>query len=30
VGTPDELRRELAQRGVDAEVHAPEPGGSIS
>ena len=29
-GTPDELRRELAARGVDAEVHAPEPGGSVS
>jgi len=29
-GTPDELRRELASRGVEAEVHSPEPGGSVS
>jgi L-ascorbate metabolism protein UlaG (beta-lactamase superfamily) len=29
-GTPDDLRRELAARGVDAQVHAPEPGGSVS
>ena len=28
-GTPDQLRRELQARGVDAEVHAPEPGGTI-
>lgn len=28
-GTPDELRRELDSRAVDAEVHAPEPGGSV-
>lgn len=29
-GTPDELRRELAARGLDVEVHAPDPGGSVS
>jgi L-ascorbate metabolism protein UlaG (beta-lactamase superfamily) len=30
-GTPDELRRELAGRGLDrVEVHAPGPGGSVS
>jgi L-ascorbate metabolism protein UlaG (beta-lactamase superfamily) len=29
-GTPDQLRDELRSRGVEAEVHAPEPGGSIS
>ena len=30
-GTPDELRRELAGRGLDrVEVHAPQPGGSLS
>jgi len=29
-GTPDELRRELDARGWQAEVHAPEPGGSVS
>ncbi len=30
-GTPDELRRELAGRGLDGvEVHAPQPGGSVS
>lgn len=29
-GTPDELRAALRERGVDAEVHAPEPGGSVS
>jgi L-ascorbate metabolism protein UlaG (beta-lactamase superfamily) len=29
-GTPDELRRELDGRGVRAEVHALEPGGSLS
>ena len=29
-GTPDELRRELSARGLDVQVHAPEPGGSIS
>jgi L-ascorbate metabolism protein UlaG (beta-lactamase superfamily) len=29
-GTPDELRRELSARGLDVEVHDPEPGGSIS
>ena len=30
-GTPDELRRELAGRGLDrVEVHAPQPGGSVS
>lgn len=28
-GTPDELRRELSGRGITAEVHAPEPGGSV-
>jgi L-ascorbate metabolism protein UlaG (beta-lactamase superfamily) len=30
-GTPDQLRAELGARGVqDVEVHAPEPGGTIS
>jgi L-ascorbate metabolism protein UlaG (beta-lactamase superfamily) len=29
-GTPDELRRELGARGWQAEVHAPDPGGSVS
>lgn len=29
-GSPDELRQELAERGIRAEVHATEPGGSIS
>jgi L-ascorbate metabolism protein UlaG (beta-lactamase superfamily) len=29
-GTPDALRRELAERGVGAEVHAPEAGGTVS
>ena len=30
-GTPDQLRSELAARGLgDVEVHAPEPGGSVS
>jgi L-ascorbate metabolism protein UlaG (beta-lactamase superfamily) len=29
-GTPEELRRELIARNLDVEVHAPEPGGSIS
>ena len=30
-GTPDQLRTELAARGLgDVEVHAPEPGGSVS
>jgi L-ascorbate metabolism protein UlaG (beta-lactamase superfamily) len=30
-GSPDELRRELAGRGLDrVEVHAPQPGGSVS
>jgi len=29
-GTPDQLRRALEERGVTAEVHAPEPGGSFS
>ena len=30
-GTPDELRRELAGRGLDrVEIHAPQPGGSVS
>lgn len=28
-GTPDELRTELDRRGVDVEVHALEPGGSV-
>jgi len=29
-GTPDQLRSELAGRGLDSvEVHAPEPGGSL-
>jgi L-ascorbate metabolism protein UlaG (beta-lactamase superfamily) len=29
-GTPDQLRTELAKRGLgDVEVHAPEPGGSV-
>jgi L-ascorbate metabolism protein UlaG (beta-lactamase superfamily) len=28
-GTPDELRRELDARGWQAEVHAPEPGGTV-
>jgi L-ascorbate metabolism protein UlaG (beta-lactamase superfamily) len=29
-GTPDQLRDELRERGVEAEVHEPQPGGSIS
>ena len=30
-GTPDQLRSELAGRGLnDVEVHAPEPGGTVS
>jgi len=30
-GTPDQLRAELAKRGLgDVEVHAPAPGGSVS
>ena len=30
-GTPDRLRAELASRGLgEVEVHAPEPGGSVS
>jgi L-ascorbate metabolism protein UlaG (beta-lactamase superfamily) len=30
VGTPDQLRSELAARGLgDVEVHAPEPGGTV-
>jgi L-ascorbate metabolism protein UlaG (beta-lactamase superfamily) len=30
-GTPDQLRSELAARGLgDVEVHAPEPGGSVA
>ncbi|MBI3749980.1 MAG: metal-dependent hydrolase [Chloroflexi bacterium] len=30
-GTPDQLRAELAARGLgDVEVHAPEPGGSVA
>lgn len=29
-GTPDELRRELDARGVEAEVHAPQPGGTVA
>jgi L-ascorbate metabolism protein UlaG (beta-lactamase superfamily) len=30
-GTPDQLRSELAAHGLgDVEVHAPEPGGSVS
>lgn len=29
-GTPDQLRAELDARGWQAEVHAPEPGGTIS
>jgi L-ascorbate metabolism protein UlaG (beta-lactamase superfamily) len=30
-GTPEELRRELARRGLDrVEVHDPKPGGSVS
>ena len=30
-GTPDQLRSELAARGIDdVEVHAPEPGGTVS
>ena len=30
-GTPDQLRSELAGRGLnEVEVHAPEPGGSVS
>jgi L-ascorbate metabolism protein UlaG (beta-lactamase superfamily) len=30
-GTPDQLRAELAARGLgDVEVHAPEPGGTVS
>ncbi len=28
-GTPEQLRQELQARGWQAEVHAPEPGGSI-
>ena len=29
-GTPDQLRSELAARGLGSvEVHAPEPGGSV-
>jgi hypothetical protein len=31
VGTPDQLRAELASRGLsDVEVHSPEPGGSVN
>jgi L-ascorbate metabolism protein UlaG (beta-lactamase superfamily) len=31
VGTPDQLRAELANRGLgDVEVYAPEPGGTVS
>ena len=31
VGTPDQLRAELAARGLgDVEVHSPEPGGTVS
>ena len=30
-GTPDQLRSELEARGVrDVEIHAPEPGGTVS
>ncbi len=29
-GTPDQLRQELDARGWQAEVHSPQPGGSIS
>ena len=30
-GTPEQLRSELAERGLgDVEVHAPEPGGTVS
>ena len=30
-GTPDQLRSELAAQGIDdVEVHAPEPGGTVS
>jgi L-ascorbate metabolism protein UlaG (beta-lactamase superfamily) len=30
-GTPDQLRSELGARGLaDVEVHAPEPGGTVS
>ena len=30
-GTPDQLRSALGARGLgDVEVHAPEPGGSVS
>jgi L-ascorbate metabolism protein UlaG (beta-lactamase superfamily) len=30
-GTPDQLRAELASRGLsDVEVHSPEPGGSVN
>jgi L-ascorbate metabolism protein UlaG (beta-lactamase superfamily) len=30
-GTPDQLRAELAARGLgEVEVHSPEPGGSVS
>ena len=30
-GTPDQLRTELDERGLtDVEIHAPEPGGSVS
>jgi L-ascorbate metabolism protein UlaG (beta-lactamase superfamily) len=29
-GTPDELRSELAARGLgDVRIHAPQPGGSV-
>ena len=29
-GTPDQLREEIRGRGLDVEVHAPEPGASIA
>jgi L-ascorbate metabolism protein UlaG (beta-lactamase superfamily) len=30
-GTPEQLRSELDARGVsDVEIHAPEPGGTVS
>ncbi len=29
-GTPDQLRQELSARGLDVQVHALEPGGTIS
>ena len=30
-GTPDQLRSELAARGLaNVQVHAPEPGGTIN